>query len=536
MAAQYPGAIAEFNGEGGTLDAAVTSATAIASGFSALQLSAPTTATWVAGMDPGQLAMRVVGSGAVGQGRFDTAKIGSRTELYGVLHIRFDTQPTGYTPILDFKQTDGGTVAFRISRNATGLLRLARSDLTTVVSMPAGKEMPLGQWVRIEWFVNVTTSAYRLAWFLAGSTTVGGELTGTAAARTDGGAAFGATLAQLVAGRLASPDHTTDFGVMAVSTSPLGVRASAAAVYTLGAHVGAFPARWYVGNTFVPALKVSAPVVDPAVLPYWGAPVRRYEFTSAADLAAWNVRDRDDLGLLPDTAEPDRDMVSLDTAAGILHLKAQWLADAPVDRPTGGQGFLSHRTGYIDQRNLNAGNQTFSQQWGRWAFRHKVPTGPRTLGALAACWFRNGNSGEIDLMESWGYGDTPFAQQNEGTSTTTIHTVTSGTGNESFGYTIEPRLSGNPAPVWQDFHETAMELTPETFRCYRDGQLYLEHTPATLPQLWGASFQTPLHMRINLHVGPSAQYWGLPDPNNRHLTQDPLDFQIDYVRAWALPA
>ena len=41
-------------------------------------------------------------------------------------------------------------------------------------------------------------------------------------------------------------------------------------------------------------------------------------------------------------------------------------------------------------------------------------------------------------------------------------------------------------------------------------------------------------MRLNLHVGPSATYWGLPDPNNRSLTK-PLDFEVDYVRTWAAP-
>ena len=28
-----------------------------------------------------------------------------------------------------------------------------------------------------------------------------------------------------------------------------------------------------------------------------------------------------------------------------------------------------------------------------------------------------------------------------------------------------------------------------------------------------------------------AQYWGLPDPNNKDWTQ-PLDYQVDYVRIW----
>ncbi|WP_223172541.1 hypothetical protein [Microbacterium sp. NIBRBAC000506063] len=57
-------------------------------------------------------------------------------------------------------------------------------------------------------------------------------------------------------------------------------------------------------------------------------------------------------------------------------------------------------------------------------------------------------------------------------------------------------------------------------------------TPATHPNLWDQRyFGTPLHMRLNLHVGPSALYWGIPDPSNKQATQN-LDFQIDYVRMW----
>ena len=38
-------------------------------------------------------------------------------------------------------------------------------------------------------------------------------------------------------------------------------------------------------------------------------------------------------------------------------------------------------------------------------------------------------------------------------------------------------------------------------------------------------------MRLNLHVGPSAKYWGIPDPTHKDWTK-PLDFQVDYLRIW----
>jgi hypothetical protein len=58
----------------------------------------------------------------------------------------------------------------------------------------------------------------------------------------------------------------------------------------------------------------------------------------------------------------------------------------------------------------------------------------------------------------------------------------------------------------------------------------------TLAWLWDTDFfGSPLHIRMNLHVGPSPDYWGLPDPNNRQFTMEPFDYQIEYVRAWAYP-
>lgn len=287
------------------------------------------------------------------------------------------------------------------------------------------------------------------------------------------------------------------------------------------------------------ATSAPAPVVGSEDLAGWGTPDWRDEFDyrdsvtgkPAVDPKKWNVRDRSDLGLLFDAAVVDDGQVSVDSS-GIAHLRADWL-DTPVIRPStqSGPRELWHKTGYMDQRNLGADNVSAGQRWGRWEIRAKVPTGPQTYGALAAFWLRNSNSGEIDIMEAWGYNQTaaPGGQRID-TATTTVHTQTSGSGNQK--YIWHHSDYGAAKPVWDGFHTYAFELTPTYAAIFFDGKKIATATPATHPNLWDTRyFNSPLHMRLNLHVGPSATYWGLPNPNNREWTK-PLDFQVDYVRTW----
>lgn len=276
------------------------------------------------------------------------------------------------------------------------------------------------------------------------------------------------------------------------------------------------------------------------MLPGWGAPTWRDAFTHRdpktgepeIDESKWNVRDRSDLGLLPDAAVPSRDQVSVDEQ-GIAHLRADWLS-TPTRRGAG-QGTtptLWHKTAYLDQRVLKPGDVSEAQRFGRWEIRAKVPTGPDTYGALAAFWLRNSQSGEIDIMEAWGYNDGPApGGQRIDTATTTVHTSTSGAGNEKYFWTHADY--GAATPVWNDFHTYAFELTPTYAAIFFDGEKLATATPATHPNLWDeAFFGSPLHMRLNLHVGPSAQYWGIPDPLHKEWTRD-LDYQVDHVRVWS---
>ena len=270
-------------------------------------------------------------------------------------------------------------------------------------------------------------------------------------------------------------------------------------------------------------------------LPGWGAPDWSDEFNgTAVDPTKWNVRTRSNLGLTIDSAIPDAGQVSVSN--GILHLKGDWLPDAPQARSTSATGvnILTHKTGYIDQRKIQTGNVYRGQRWGRWEIRAKTPTGTNTLGALAAFWLRNANSGEIDIMEAWGYGaDFPTAGKAiKDTAATTIFGDTTTTASRIA--LIRHKENGAPGVPWSGFHTYAFELLPDRAAIVVDGKTIWTATPSTLPGLWGSAFQSPLHMRLNLHVGPSAAYWGLPDATKKYLTQ-PLDYQVDYVRTWAAP-
>lgn len=282
------------------------------------------------------------------------------------------------------------------------------------------------------------------------------------------------------------------------------------------------------------------PETDGGVVSGWGAPAWRDEFdhvdastgTPAIDPSKWNVRDRSDLGLLQDAAVPTRDQVSVD-GNGIAHLKGDWL-DTPLARPAGQAGAptLTHKTGYMDQRSLGSGDMSYGQQYGRWEVRAKTPTGPQTYGSLAAFWLRNSQSGEIDIMEAWGYNEqaAPGGQRID-TATTTVHTQTSGSGNQKYYWTHTD--FANDTPPWSEFHTYAFEFTPSYAAIIVDGKELGRATPATHPNLWNKEyFGSPLHVRLNLHIGPSAQYWGLPDPAHKEWTQ-PLDYQVDYVRIWS---
>jgi hypothetical protein len=278
-------------------------------------------------------------------------------------------------------------------------------------------------------------------------------------------------------------------------------------------------------------------VPSPSSAAKWGEPTWRDEFAyvdpatgkPAVDPANWNVRSRSEMGLFSDAAMVDPGQVDVDSS-GVLHIRGDWM-DTPISRPhEKWPDLVTHKTGYIDQRPKHPGDVVRTQRWGRWEMRAQVPTGPRSYGALAAFWLRNAKSGEIDIMEAWGYNEGPMRDQKIGTSTFTIHNDTMHVDPKNLAR--RHQTGGAPNEVWRGFHTYAFELMPTYAAVYVDEVRVQYITPETYPDLWNeALFGSPFHMRINLHIGTSAAYWGVPDPAHKEWTHS-LDYKVDYVRTW----
>lgn len=303
---------------------------------------------------------------------------------------------------------------------------------------------------------------------------------------------------------------------------------------------------------------------DPAHVDGWGLPTWRDEKATRlayrnanpglhdVDPAVWSVRPRSELGLTFDSAITTKENVTVEDD-GLLVLSGTWLPDAPQPRtPTaGGPSILTHNTGYIDHRALGGGVNVPNPPWtryGRWEMRAKVPTGANTRGTLAAFWLRNGSSGEIDIMESWGEGGTQAADYHNyvkgRSSFTTFQNTSTGAGKSFWRYEQELGIPQSDR-VSDDYHTWVLEWTPEYLAIFRDGQQALHLTPSdtvtegqqqvSASKYWtDPAYNSPWHLRINLHVGPSDSYWGVPDPDNREWTQDPLRYEIEHVRVWTL--
>lgn len=303
--------------------------------------------------------------------------------------------------------------------------------------------------------------------------------------------------------------------------------------------------------------------------PGWGNPVWRDEFdhtdgggNPAIDSAKWSVKDAAWFGQTPDAANIVSSACTV-LPSQQLRIRGTWRS-SPVVTSHGVDGNPTERwmdTGYMDHRIGNGGTSSssviYSQKYGRWEVRATTPTGPNTLGTLAAFWLRcDSNLGEIDIMEAWGYeGTTPTSkQQVPGGSVCTFHSSTlagdvNGKPYQKYFWRYNEELGdysdnswaylsrNDPLhPAYDGFHIWAFERTPTYIAVFYDEQEVARTTPAETPWLWDEDFfGSPLHIRLNLHIGMSRQYWGAPDPNNRAITQAPLDYIVDYIRVWSMP-
>lgn len=155
--------------------------------------------------------------------------------------------------------------------------------------------------------------------------------------------------------------------------------------------------------------------------------------------------------------------------------------------------------------------KSFSQQYGRFEVRAKVPEGQ---GLWSAFWllpsFDQWPAGvailpEIDVMEHLGHQANVYH--------TTLHT------NQTGELTSHPYDHTLPTRLTDRFHDYSVVWTKESVSWYLDGQWKATHpTPA--------DFTRPVHFLLNLAVG--GNWPGSPDGS----TEFPAEFQIDYVRAY----
>ncbi|WP_394830643.1 family 16 glycosylhydrolase [Pendulispora rubella] len=159
--------------------------------------------------------------------------------------------------------------------------------------------------------------------------------------------------------------------------------------------------------------------------------------------------------------------------------------------------------------------QTFTQRYGRFETRLKVPRGQ---GMWPAFWMLGNDigtagwpgSGEIDIMENVGF--------EPGTVHGTLHGPGySGSGGVGAGYSLP-----NGQAFADGFHTFAIEWAPNVIRWYVDGNLYSTKTPSDIGgNRW--VFDHPFYIILNLAVGG---YWP-GDPNSS--TPFPAQLVVDYV-------
>jgi beta-glucanase (GH16 family) len=221
------------------------------------------------------------------------------------------------------------------------------------------------------------------------------------------------------------------------------------------------------------------------------------------------------------TREPDNAFVK----DGVLHIRA-------LKESLNGCGYTSARL----KTRKRGGNALFSQKYGRFEFRAKLPTGQ---GVWPALWMlpqdeKYGGwpcSGEIDVMEARGQEPNKVLGTLHFGSRWPAHT------HVSQEYVL-PR-SGTIA----EFHVYAVEWGPGEVRWSVDGHQYAAQTfwwssgkadgargarPAKEADLypWPAPFDQPFYLVMNVAVG--GKFLGKPDKT----TVFPAEMLVDYVRVY----
>lgn len=275
--------------------------------------------------------------------------------------------------------------------------------------------------------------------------------------------------------------------------------------------------------TFIRSANEGTPPDDPG----WGAPTWSDEFNGTqVDSSKWKVRDQTYLGY--DWAVISKDAVSV--RDGMLRIRMTEFSD-PIVKRDGRERYW--KTGYLDSIDLH------EARYGRWEIRAQVPTQEGdTRGVWPAFWLRNSSEGEIDVMEAWGGPEIRKRSSSlHNTSRFTVHESTNHTG-DSKGWEYEHQLWPGKAPydTPEEFHEWAVEYTPDYLKAYLDDQLAIHITPSgehvsgvnqDFSWVWGDTFQSPWNMRLNMQMGND---YGTPGLSPSDFSVMPADYLVDYVR------
>jgi beta-glucanase (GH16 family) len=221
------------------------------------------------------------------------------------------------------------------------------------------------------------------------------------------------------------------------------------------------------------------------------------------------------------TREPDNAFVK----DGMLHIRA-------IKESFQGCGYTSAKL----KTRKRDGGALFSQKYGKFVFRAKLPTGK---GVWPALWMLPqdekyggwASSGEIDVMEARGQEPTKVLG--------TIHFGARWPANAEASKTYVLPGKGTIA----DFHDYALEWDPGEMRWYVDGKQYAAQSfwwssskadggkglkPRQEADLnpWPAPFDQPFYLVMNLAIG--GKFLGNPDKT----TVFPVEMLVDYVRVY----
>lgn len=250
-------------------------------------------------------------------------------------------------------------------------------------------------------------------------------------------------------------------------------------------------------------------VVDPGVIPVWGAPVWRDEFDgTTVDSSKWSVEDGTHEAQNLDAYFAAKNAIVAD---GQLTLRLQKDTQKVMDGQT-----LGYSSAYLHGK--------FSQRFGRWEIRLKALPPGQSSGAWPSFWLRDDKGlGENDIYEAVGTPNAhPSVYPNDGSAFSSTMYQTTGAKTAGQFSTGMYKLA---APIY-DFHTYACEWTPDAMTNYVDGVKTLS-VPFT--GYLATGFPSTANMRLDLFGGDS---WASRINANTLLPQDML---VDYVRVWAYP-